>query len=379
MMIRTLAISAIAVVALGAAGLGIAIFQYPSEHAAARDVTVPADEQAATIAALKPPKRARPVVAIIGANGGTETTDYLLPYGVLKRSGVVDVFALGTKPGPMTMMPALNIIPDMTVAEFVQRTPDGADYVIVPALHDETDAEVRAFILAQAKGGATILGVCDGTLVLENAGLLAGRQATGHWSAIGEVVERNPTVRWVRDRRYVIDRGVGTTTGISASLPLSLALVEAIAGQARAQSLAEDVGAIGWSAAHDSGRFHLTSGDALSITGNTLISFFGRDTVGIRAPQGSDLIALAFTGDSYGRTYRSRAVVVGDQQITTREGLRIIPGTRGPVDVVVDLPQGQPPARALDAAIAGIEARYGKPTADFVRLQLEDAGHTARN
>jgi hypothetical protein len=30
-----------------------------------------------------------------------------------------------------------------------------------------------------------------------------------------------------------------------------------------------------------------------------------------------------------------------------------------------------PPAKALDQALLGIEARYGVPTADFVAMQLE--------
>jgi putative intracellular protease/amidase len=377
MKLRTLGLAFAAVVGLAGAGVGALILSFPSARQVSATAPISAAEAAETIAALKPPKRARPVVAIIGANDGTETTDYLLPYGVLKRSGVVDVVAVGTKDGPMMMMPSLKIMPDVTVAEFDRRTPDGADYVIVPALHNSDDPDVRAFILAQAKRGATILSVCNGTLVLEGTGLLNGRRATGHWFSISGVAERHPTMRYVRDRRYVIDRGVGTTTGISASLPLSLALVEAVAGPERAKALAAEVGAAGWSATHDSGRFHLTRDDAWGVVANTLLSLFGRDTVGIRVGEGGDLIALAFVADSYGRTYRSRAVVLGDQPITTREGMRVLPDADGSVDVVVELPQGRPPAQALDAAIAGIEARYGKRTADFVRLQLEDAGHTA--
>src|SRR5689334_2645106 len=150
-------------------------------HAAAALPRVSAEESAQTLAAMKPPKRARPVVAIIGANDGTETTDYLVPYGVLKRSGVADVIALGTRPGPMTMMPALSIVPDATVAEFNARYPTGADYVIVPAMHNPTDLAVRDFIRAQAAGGATIVSICDGSLVMANAGLLDGHNATGHW------------------------------------------------------------------------------------------------------------------------------------------------------------------------------------------------------
>ena len=49
------------------------------------------DEANAILDGLKPHKRERPVIAIIGINDATETTDYLMPYGVLRRSDVADV------------------------------------------------------------------------------------------------------------------------------------------------------------------------------------------------------------------------------------------------------------------------------------------------
>src|SRR5690606_34707347 len=92
------------------------------------------EEQAATLSALKPPKRARPLVAVIGLNDATETTDYLMPLGILRRSGAVDVVALSIRPGPVRLYPALQVKPDATAADFEARHPDGADYVIVPAM-----------------------------------------------------------------------------------------------------------------------------------------------------------------------------------------------------------------------------------------------------
>ncbi len=55
---------------LGSAPVSIALPPPPSQG-----------EVDATIAALKPSKHSRPVVAIIGINHATETTDYLMPYG----------------------------------------------------------------------------------------------------------------------------------------------------------------------------------------------------------------------------------------------------------------------------------------------------------
>lgn len=355
---------------------GVFAFVPGERQAATKPAVISAEENAQTLAALKPPKRARPVVAVVGANGGTETTDYLVPYGVLKRSGVADVFALGTMSGPVKLVPALTVVPDMTAAAFGERYPDGADYVIVPALHDPTDAAVRDFIRAQAARGATIVSICDGTLVMANAGLLDGHRATGHWFKIDSVAAAHPTMQRVRDRRYVADRGIVTTTGVSASVPVSLALVEAIGGRERAAALAQEIGARGWSAEHDSSAFHLIRDDVWMILGNFSVGLFDGETVAVRIPDGADVIATAFMADSYGRTFRTRAVVTGAAPIRTAEGLTIVPDAGGATpDVIVDLPMDKP-VRALDMALAGIQARYGNATAAFVRVQLEDRGHT---
>jgi len=381
MIMRILKIAAVAAVVVVFVLAGAVFALFPGERGASTRAPISAEETAQTIVALKPPKRARPVVAVVGANAGTETTDYLVPYGVLKRSGAADVFALGTREGPMMMMPALTILPETTVAAFEGRFPDGADYVIVPALHDPADVAVRDFIKRQAAGGATIVGICDGTLVLANAGLLDGRRATGHWFAIDGVAKAHPTMRHVRDRLYVADRGVVTTTGVSASLPVSLALVEAIAGRERAEALAREVGASGWDARHDSGAFHLTRRDVFTIAANTVMSW-RHETVGLPLGDGVDAVAVAFTADSYARTYTSRIVTVAPARraVTTQQGLQIVPDAAAgaPVDVMLGgLPQDQP-AQALETALDSIASRYGQSTADFVRLQLEDAGHTAR-
>ena len=109
------------------------------DDGAVRSRRITAQEEADTLAALKPPKRQRPVVAVLGLNEGSETTDYLVPFGVLRRSGARRCVRASIRPGPVTLMPSLTIVPDMTAAEFDQRFPEGADYVIVPAMHVADD------------------------------------------------------------------------------------------------------------------------------------------------------------------------------------------------------------------------------------------------
>ena len=123
MKLRRLLWSVLGAVAL-LIGIGVAwIFSLPTTPSVAAPPAIAQDERDATIAALKPPKRQRPLIAIIGINDATETTDYLMPYGVLKRADVADVVTLATRPGPMTLFPALKVEPQATIAEFDARHP----------------------------------------------------------------------------------------------------------------------------------------------------------------------------------------------------------------------------------------------------------------
>jgi putative intracellular protease/amidase len=336
-------------------------------------------EAEATIAALKPPKRWRPLIAIVGINDATETTDYLMPYGILRRAEIADVMMLATQPGPVTLFPVLKVEPQATVAAFDAQHPDGADYVIVPAMSRDDDPAVLQWIKGQAAKGAIVIGVCAGAKVVGNAGLLDGKGATTHWYYLKELREKHPDIRYVRDRRLVVDRGVATTTGISASMPMSLTLIEAIAGRDRAEAVARDIGLADWDVRHDSGAFQFTRPFALTAIGNTL-AFWNRARFGIELSPGADEVSLALMADAWSRTYRSRAVAFAatSDAVTSRNGVRILPeqiATDWPVSHHLPPVGREPPAKALDLALRGIEARYGASTADFVAMQLEYPRH----
>jgi putative intracellular protease/amidase len=365
---------------LGAATLlvtigGAWILTLPPAPAFAAAPPIAKEEADATIAALKPPKRARPLIAIVGVNDSSETTDYLMPYGILRRADVADVVALGMKPGPVALFPALRVEPQATVADFDAQHAEGADYVIVPAMSRDDDPVVLQWIKSQAATGAIIVGVCAGAKVVGNTGLLDGRRATTHWYYLKELRDKHPATHYVRDRRLVVDRGVATTTGISASMPMSLTLIEAIAGRDKAEAVGRDLGLTHWDARHDSDAFRFTRPFALTAIGNAL-AFWNNEQLGIELAPGVDEVSLALVADAWSRTYRSSAVTfagtAGAQQ--TRHGLRILPhqvAAIWPAERLLPAISGLQPAKALDQALHGIEARYGMPTADFVAMQLE--------
>ncbi|MDQ3283683.1 MAG: DJ-1/PfpI family protein [Acidobacteriota bacterium] len=321
------------------------------------------------------PGHTRPLIAVLGYNGGTETTDYIVPYGILAESGVADVVALSNEPGPMQMLPALRIRAQATLAEFDSSHPGGADYVIVPNLNEGSDKpEILQWVRTQSQRGATIVGVCDGVVTVANAGLLDGRTATGHWHTIEMFEKKRPATRWVRNRRYVADGNVITTSGVTASIPISLALIEAIAGPEHARTVAARLHVADWSDTHDSSEFHLGSSKVFTALANKFLHL--NDQLGIRVAPGVDEISLALATDAYSRTYRSLAFAVGDStsSITTKHGLTLLPDrTAADAKHLRMLPplDRLPAADALDCALAGIRTQYGETTAALVALQIE--------
>jgi putative intracellular protease/amidase len=357
-------------------GIGGAwIFSLPTPPSVAAPPAIAQDERDAMVAALKPPKRQRPLIAIIGINDATETTDYLMPYGILTRADVADVVTLATRPGPMTLFPVLKVEPQATIAEFDARHPDGADYVIVPAMSRDDDPEALQWIRNQSAKKAIIVGVCAGAKVVGDAGLLHGKRATTHWYSVKELRGKHPTMRYVEDRRLVVDHGVATTTGITASMPMSLTLIEAIAGRDKAHAVGRDIGLTEWDERHESDEFKFTRPFALTAIGNTA-AFWTHERLGIELKPGMDEVSLALVTDAWSRTYRSQAVTFARTSgaLQSRNGIRILPdevAASWPAERLLPSVGDRKPAEALDDALQGIAARYGTRTTDFVAMQLE--------
>ncbi|MBR8653607.1 DJ-1/PfpI family protein [Achromobacter sp. Marseille-Q0513] len=327
-----------------------------------------------------PAEQRTPVIALIGHNANTELVDFVVPYSVLKRSGVAEVWALGLEPGPIRFFPALSARPDADVAAFDQRHPAGADYVIVPAVHEDADPRLLSWVRSQARKGAAIIGICDGVWVLARAGLLDGREAVSHWYSRTALASDFPAVRWRQDRRYVTDGKVVTTTGVSASIPLSLALVETLAGRPKARELARALGEDAWDDAHAAAAFRLRPKHVSTAVKNTA-AFWRHETLVARLVPGGDDLSLALSADAFARSYRTSVVgaSVDAQPVALASGLVYLSDGRG---WAAGSPMPRLPGRenGLDAALARpalaevlelLQARYGQATADFVALQLE--------
>lgn len=101
------------------------------------------------------------------------------------------------------------------------------------------DEESIAFVRAHASR-AKIASVCTGALVLAEAGILDGKKATTHWSAMARLREY-PKVQVVEGVRFVRDGSVATSAGISAGIDLALDIVRELHGEQTAAEVAKEM------------------------------------------------------------------------------------------------------------------------------------------
>ncbi|MDQ2068200.1 helix-turn-helix domain-containing protein [Xinfangfangia sp. CPCC 101601] len=110
-----------------------------------------------------------------------------------------------------------------------------ADVAAMPELlfllasYEDESLDKRALFawLRRAKNaGSTIIGLDLAPFLMAEAGLLAHRAATAHWSTLNAFAERHPDIA-LTDRLFEIEGKIATSAGQIATLDLSMALLKA--------------------------------------------------------------------------------------------------------------------------------------------------------
>lgn len=310
---------------------------------------------------------AKPLVVILADQRGTVATDLMAPYAILAESGAVEVKVVAATLEPARLTPgAAWVKPQTTLAQLAAgRRPD---VVIVPALEVEDDPARNAWLRAQAAGGARIVSICNGAMVLAAAGLLEDRQATVHWYSRRRMEKRHPDTTWRQDVRWITDGPITTTAGISAGEPATLQLLRELAGEAVMRETARRMALPTPDQRHDGRAYRLTL-KGMGVTVGNRIAFWNHETVALPLTPGFDELAFGTALDAWSRTYRSRAWAVGAPATVSRHGLTVYRAATVPdrFDRTLALPGPDAAARTFDA----IRRAYGEPTARFVALQFE--------
>jgi transcriptional regulator GlxA family with amidase domain len=107
----------------------------------------------------------------------------------------------------------------------------------VPAIN----AAVSRFVASRASRIRRIATVCTGIYMVAPTGFLDGRTVTTHWRFAGDVARRFPKLKVNHDALFLKDGPFYTSGGITASIDLSLALIEEDYGPRVALSVARDL------------------------------------------------------------------------------------------------------------------------------------------
>lgn len=112
------------------------------------------------------------------------------------------------------------------------------DYLIVVGglLSDviSVNPETKRFLKEAVKSGIRVIGLCTGSFVLAEAGLLEGRRCCIHWNHHIEFLSRYPDHHVVSDELFVVDNGVITCAGGGGSIDLATWLIQQHFGKKRA-------------------------------------------------------------------------------------------------------------------------------------------------
>jgi transcriptional regulator GlxA family with amidase domain len=169
---------------------------------------------------------------------GVEELDFAGPYEVLTAWGrfserAITVQTVAESAEPIRCAHGLRVIPD-------RRWDDAGrvDLLVLPGGNTEPLRADDVFLERMrdlAAQGTLMTSVCTGALVYAKAGLLDGRPATTHWSALETLGGFD--VRVDPDARFVDDGEIVTAAGVSAGIDMALHLVARLESVEQAQAV----------------------------------------------------------------------------------------------------------------------------------------------
>jgi transcriptional regulator GlxA family with amidase domain len=175
-----------------------------------------------------------------------EELDFVGPWEVLSMwangwpDDGVEVFTVADTLEPIKCAKGLRVLADHTWAEAGK-----IDVLVYPGGRGVRpqlgSARVRGRLRDLAHGGTLMTSVCTGSLAFADAGLLDGRAATTHWSAIDDLRRLGREIETRPDERFVDNGEVVTAAGVSAGIDMALYLVARLHSPERAREVRRQI------------------------------------------------------------------------------------------------------------------------------------------
>jgi transcriptional regulator GlxA family with amidase domain len=173
---------------------------------------------------------------------GAEELDWAGPWEVLAAwaqqfpEDGVHVFTVARENRAITCAKGLRVLPDET-----WESAPPMDVLVYPGgqgtRKELADEAMLDWVRGIAGSGAVVSSVCTGSLVLAAAGLLDGRPATTHWSALELLPTLGREIEVRPEDRFVDTGDVITAAGVSAGIDMALHLVARLHSPERAREV----------------------------------------------------------------------------------------------------------------------------------------------
>ena len=201
-----------------------------------------------TSAAHAEPKTDAPAAAV--KKKSTRTLGIVLypAFELLDVYGPAEVF--GNIPGGLKVVmvaekagPVPSAQGPVSVADFGFDDCPPLDLILVPGgmgtLAEVKNPKMLQWLKTRANDAEIVMSVCSGSAILAEAGLLDGRKATSNKRYFQVAVDHGPKVEWVEKARWVDDGNRVTSSGVSAGIDMSLAVVGRLFGEKTAERIAD--------------------------------------------------------------------------------------------------------------------------------------------
>jgi transcriptional regulator GlxA family with amidase domain len=173
--------------------------------------------------------------------------DVTAPYEIfnwMKQFGTpalkIEVYLIAAKPGLVQTRGGLAMKPHKVFSEVrkldVLWVPGGDPTALNKIMNDPARTYLN-FLITRSQKARWVTSVCEGALLLAQAGLLDGYNVTTHWAFV-PCLKKFPAVNVVKGHpRFVVDRNRITGGGVSSGLDEALKLVELLSSYKVAQQV----------------------------------------------------------------------------------------------------------------------------------------------
>jgi cyclohexyl-isocyanide hydratase len=152
--------------------------------------------------------------------------DVLAPHQILGLMPELNVYTFARTTEPIVSDTGMRLIADYDLESVPQ-----PDILVVGGganpLSEMADEVVIGAIRRLGESAELVTSVCDGALILAQAGLLDGYRATTHWAYL-DLLRHYPGVEVCDDERVVSDRSRMTGGGCTSALDFAFTLIAAV-------------------------------------------------------------------------------------------------------------------------------------------------------